>query len=38
MIPLVYRQGVSCKAKGLEIGPTTAWDDETWNIANWVKK
>ena len=38
MIPLVYRQGVSCKAKNLEIGPLTSWDDETWNIANWVKK
>ncbi len=37
-LPLVYRQAVSSKAKNLEIGPTTAWDDETWNIANWVKK
>ncbi len=38
VIPLVYRGSVSSKAKNLEIGPTTAWDDETWNIANWVKK
>jgi len=38
VIPLVYRTQVSSKAKNLEIGPGTAWDDETWNIANWVKK
>ncbi len=37
-IPLVYRQSVSCKAKNLDIGPTTSWDCESWNIANWVKK
>jgi peptide/nickel transport system substrate-binding protein len=37
-IPLVYRQSVSCKAKTLQIGPSTAWDCESWNIANWVKR
>jgi len=25
-------------ARELTIGPGTAWDGETWNIANWVKK
>lgn len=38
VIPLVYRQQVSSKVKGLQIGPITAWDCESWNIANWVKK
>ncbi len=38
VIPFVYRTQVSSKAKNLEIGFSTAWDDETWNIANWVKK
>ena len=38
VIPLVYRGQVSSKAKNLQTGPTTAWDCESWNIANWVKK
>ena len=37
MIPLVSRNGVQAQAKNLQNLNPSAWEDDYWNIANWVR-
>lgn len=38
-VPLIDRKSVSARASTLDTGPNmTAFDDETWNIADWTRR